>query len=80
MNVIVFFQILKLCANHSIFPDMALAPMPNSSGKAFVWSATDFADDTEGSIEKLCVRFKNAELGSQFEESFNKMRELTQTE
>ncbi|XP_063723772.1 ranBP2-like and GRIP domain-containing protein 3 isoform X4 [Symsagittifera roscoffensis] len=72
--------ILKLCANHSIFPDMALAPMPNSSGKAFVWSATDFSDDTEGSIEKLCVRFKNAELGSQFEESFNKMRELTQTE
>ena len=73
------FQILKLCANHVIFKDMSLTPM-NASGKSFVWAATDFADDVEGSLEKFAVRFKNPELASKFEECFNKMRELVHVE
>ena len=71
---------LKLCANHRIFEETELTPVPNLSGRGFIWVARDFAEgDAEGTVEKFLIKFKNAEIGSEFEAAFNKMRQLTDT-
>ena len=68
---------LKLCANHVIFEETELKSVPNLSGKGFIWVARDFAEgDVEGTVEQFLIKFKNAEIGSEFETAFNKMRQI----
>ncbi|CAE1301352.1 RANBP2 [Acanthosepion pharaonis] len=67
-------QVLKLCANHFITQDMKLTPMP-ASDKAWCWVAQDFADE-ELRFEKFTARFKTAEVAEQFQEAFEKCRNL----
>ena len=61
-------QVLKVCANHTIKPDMKLSPM-SSSDKAWCWTAMDYADG-EMKHEKLAARFKSAEVAAKFKEVF----------
>lgn len=57
-------QVLKLCANHWIAPNMKLEPM-KASEKAWTWSALDFA-----SIQTLAARFRQQETADAFKKSF----------
>ncbi|KAK2705042.1 hypothetical protein QYM36_017173, partial [Artemia franciscana] len=49
-------QVLKICCNHLITPELELMPM-NNSDKAFVWYALDYSEG-EMKEEKLALRFK----------------------
>ncbi|XP_011170959.2 E3 SUMO-protein ligase RanBP2 [Solenopsis invicta] len=57
-------QILKICANHMLRPDMELSPMTNNN-KAWFWVANDFADE-EVKLEKLCIKFKTSDEAMAF--------------
>ncbi|XP_014473686.1 PREDICTED: E3 SUMO-protein ligase RanBP2-like [Dinoponera quadriceps] len=65
-------QVLKICANHMLRPDMELTGMANNN-KAWCWVANDFADE-EVKLEKLCIKFKTAEEALAFKEAFDKAR------
>ncbi|EFN63981.1 E3 SUMO-protein ligase RanBP2 [Camponotus floridanus] len=65
-------QILKICANHMLRPDMELTPMSNNN-KALFWVANDFADE-EVKLEKLCIKFKTAEEAMAFKEAFDQAK------
>ncbi|XP_028290969.1 ranBP2-like and GRIP domain-containing protein 3 isoform X2 [Gouania willdenowi] len=66
-------QVLKICANHWISSAMKLEPMKGAE-KAWVWSAMDFAEEGEGTIEQLAVRFKLQETANAFKEIFDEAR------
>lgn len=70
-------QIHKICANHSITPEISLSPMA-SSDKAWVWAAMDFADE-EMKQEKFAARFKTAELAKKFHDTFEKAKEIAKS-
>ncbi|XP_048050744.1 uncharacterized protein LOC125270812 isoform X1 [Megalobrama amblycephala] len=61
-------QVLKLCANHWITPNMKLEPM-KASENAWTWNAFDFADG-EGRDQTLAVRFKLQESADAFRKIF----------
>ncbi|KAK1127033.1 hypothetical protein K0M31_004646 [Melipona bicolor] len=65
-------QVLKVCANHYLVPDMELTAKSNNE-KAWFWVAHDFADG-ELKIEKFCIRFKTVEEGISFKEHFDKAK------
>ncbi|RVE50991.1 hypothetical protein evm_004400 [Chilo suppressalis] len=65
-------QIHKICANHIITSNMEIKPMKNET-KAYFWVANDFADETVV-LEKFCIRFKTADIASQFYEKFEQAR------
>ena len=62
-------QILKICLNHIVTPDLELKPMPNADGKAWTWHAEDFSED-EPAHEKFALRFRNSEIANAFKEAF----------
>ncbi|XP_063976439.1 E3 SUMO-protein ligase RanBP2-like [Diachasmimorpha longicaudata] len=62
-------QVLKICANHMLTPEMELSQMPNND-RAWIWVANDFADE-EVRLEKLCIKFKTAEEAQDFKKSFD---------
>ncbi|KAM8856290.1 E3 SUMO-protein ligase RanBP2 [Spinachia spinachia] len=66
-------QVLKICANHRITAAMKLEPMKGAE-KAWVWSALDFAEVVEGSIEQLAVRFKLQETANAFKQVFEEAK------
>ena len=61
-------QVLKICANHMLTPEMELTPMTNND-RAWVWVANDFADE-QVRLEKLCIKFKYAEEAQAFKKAF----------
>ncbi|XP_066433517.1 E3 SUMO-protein ligase RanBP2-like isoform X2 [Eleutherodactylus coqui] len=69
-------QILKICANHYINPDMKLKPLA-ASDKSYVWHAYDYADEMPKS-EQLAIRFKTAEEASRFKVKFEEAQKLLQ--
>uniref|UniRef100_A0A8C2ZFZ6 E3 SUMO-protein ligase RanBP2 n=1 Tax=Cyclopterus lumpus TaxID=8103 RepID=A0A8C2ZFZ6_CYCLU len=66
-------QVLKICANHRITAAMKLEPMKGAE-KAWVWSALDFAEVGEGSIEQLAVRFKLQDTANAFKQVFEEAK------
>ncbi|XP_008275426.1 E3 SUMO-protein ligase RanBP2 isoform X1 [Stegastes partitus] len=66
-------QVLKICANHWITAAMKLEPMKGAE-KAWVWSAMDFAEEGEGNIEQLAVRFKLQDTANTFKQVFEEAR------
>ncbi|XP_069060585.1 E3 SUMO-protein ligase RanBP2-like isoform X2 [Pleurodeles waltl] len=72
-------QVLKICANHYISPNMTLKPNAGSD-KSYVWHALDYADEMP-KPEQLAIRFKTpgeAQLFKQkFEESQKHLKEKT---
>nr|XP_015104338.1 ranBP2-like and GRIP domain-containing protein 4 isoform X2 [Vicugna pacos] len=67
-------QVLKICANHYISPDMALAPMAGSD-RSFVWCALDYADESP-KPEQLAIRFKTPEEAALFKCKFEEAQSL----
>ncbi|XP_033325702.2 E3 SUMO-protein ligase RanBP2 isoform X1 [Megalopta genalis] len=65
-------QVLKVCANHYLAPDMQLTAKANNE-KAWFWAAHDFADG-ELKFEKFCIRFKTVDEGLSFKEHFEKAK------
>ncbi|MGH0135132.1 UNVERIFIED_CONTAM: hypothetical protein FKN15_032411 [Acipenser sinensis] len=61
-------QVLKICANHYIKPDMNLNPNAGSD-KSWVWYAIDYADEMP-KPEQLAIRFKSAEEAALFKVKF----------
>nr|XP_043889627.1 E3 SUMO-protein ligase RanBP2 isoform X2 [Solea senegalensis] len=66
-------QVLKICANHWITAAMKLEPMKGAE-KAWVWSAMDFAEEGEGNIEQLAVRFKLLDTANVFKQVFGEAK------
>ncbi|XP_037076261.1 LOW QUALITY PROTEIN: E3 SUMO-protein ligase RanBP2-like [Pollicipes pollicipes] len=66
-------QVLKLCANHVIAPEMTLSRL-SSSETAWLWSANDFSEG-EASQEMLAARFKTVEQADAFREVFESCRQ-----
>ncbi|XP_048350365.1 E3 SUMO-protein ligase RanBP2-like isoform X2 [Sphaerodactylus townsendi] len=65
-------QVLKLCANHRITPDMNIQQMKGTE-RAWVWTACDFADG-ERKVELLAVRFKLQDVAESFRQIFEEAR------
>ncbi|NWX14480.1 RBP2 ligase, partial [Aegotheles bennettii] len=65
-------QVLKLCANHRITPDMNMQQMKGSD-RAWVWTACDFADG-ERKVELLAVRFKLQGVADSFKQIFDEAK------
>ncbi|XP_061774281.1 E3 SUMO-protein ligase RanBP2 isoform X2 [Nerophis ophidion] len=63
-------QVLKICANQWLTETMKLEPMKGAE-KAWVWSALDFAEEGEGKVEQLAVRFKLEETANTFKQIFD---------
>ena len=61
-------QVLKVCANHSISPDMKLSPL-SGSDRAWCYTANDFAEG-EMKVEKFAVKFKNPDKAGEFKSTF----------
>ncbi|ELK10668.1 E3 SUMO-protein ligase RanBP2 [Pteropus alecto] len=67
-------QILKICANHYISPDMKLTPNTGSD-KSFVWHALDYADELP-KPEQLAIRFKTPEEAALFKCKFEEAQNI----
>ncbi|NXA53308.1 RBP2 ligase, partial [Nothocercus julius] len=65
-------QVLKLCANHRITPDMNIQQMKGTD-RAWVWTACDFADG-ERKVELLAVRFKLQDVADSFKQIFEEAK------
>ncbi|XP_059577016.1 ranBP2-like and GRIP domain-containing protein 4 isoform X2 [Alligator mississippiensis] len=65
-------QVLKLCANHRITPDMNIQQMKGTD-RAWVWTACDFADG-ERKVELLAVRFKLQDVADSFKQIFDEAK------
>nr|XP_030863668.2 ranBP2-like and GRIP domain-containing protein 3 isoform X3 [Gorilla gorilla gorilla] len=65
-------QVLKLCANHRITPDMTLQNMKGRE-RVWVWTACDFADG-ERKVEHLAVRFKLQDVADSFKKIFDEAK------
>ncbi|XP_035173062.1 E3 SUMO-protein ligase RanBP2-like [Oxyura jamaicensis] len=70
-------QVLKLCANHRITPDMNMQQMKGSD-RAWVWTACDFADG-ERKVELLAVRFKLQDVADSFKQIFDEVKNAQET-
>ncbi|XP_039570045.1 E3 SUMO-protein ligase RanBP2-like isoform X3 [Passer montanus] len=71
-------QVLKLCANHRITPDMNIQQMKESD-RAWVWTACDFADG-ERKVELLAVRFKLQDVADSFKQIFDEAKHAQERE
>uniref|UniRef100_W8AUR3 E3 SUMO-protein ligase RanBP2 n=1 Tax=Ceratitis capitata TaxID=7213 RepID=W8AUR3_CERCA len=63
-------QIHKLVLNHAVGAEFSFNNM-NNDPKSFVWAAVNYAESSDGEVEKLAVRFKNADIASQFKQKLN---------
>uniref|UniRef100_A0A7N4NRB9 RAN binding protein 2 n=1 Tax=Sarcophilus harrisii TaxID=9305 RepID=A0A7N4NRB9_SARHA len=66
-------QVLKLCANHRVTPDMTLQNMKGTE-RVWVWTACDFADG-ERKVEQLAVRFKLQDVADAFKQIFDEAKQ-----
>lgn len=63
-------QIHKLVLNHAVGMDFSFNNM-NNNPKSFIWAALNYAESSEGEVEKLAVRFKNVDIANQFQQKLN---------
>ncbi|XP_067615934.1 E3 SUMO-protein ligase RanBP2 [Eurosta solidaginis] len=70
-------QIHKLVLNHAIGSDFSFNNM-NNNPKSFIWATMNYAESSEGELEKLAVRFKNVDVANCFREKLNQCIEATQ--
>ncbi|XP_053561416.1 E3 SUMO-protein ligase RanBP2 [Bombina bombina] len=66
-------QVLKLCANHRITPNLNLQPMKGAE-RSWVWTAQDYSE-AEGKVECFAVRFKLQEVADSFRELFEEAKD-----
>lgn len=61
-------QIHKLVLNMGLSSDFQMNPMKQSD-KAYCWVGPNYADESNGAVESLSVRFKNGQLAQKFNET-----------
>jgi hypothetical protein len=66
-------QVLKVCANHYIMPEMELKPNAGSD-RSWVWVAPCDLSEKD-TTEQLAIRFKTAEQAQLFKEKFDQLKE-----
>lgn len=66
-------QIFKLVLNHALTADIQITAM-QSSDKAYCWATNNYAEEAAGVAEQLSVRFKNADIGGQFDAAVQKVQ------
>lgn len=70
-------NVLKICVNHQIMPEMELNP---KTEKSWVWNTpADFADEIP-KPETLAIRFKTPEVAMEFKDAFVKGRQCKKTD
>jgi E3 SUMO-protein ligase RanBP2 len=57
-------QVLKICLNHRLTPDLMLTPK-GDSGRSFQWLAADFSEG-EVKQEQFAIMFKTVEIAKDF--------------
>ena len=62
-------QVHKVCANHSLSPEMTIKFKSPSEKKVLTWQAMDFAEG-QSQMEQLCAKFKSEDIALQFKEKF----------
>jgi E3 SUMO-protein ligase RanBP2 len=71
-------QVLKICANFYILPDMKADPHQKSASHVLVHVPSDFSDPEEGpKDETFLMRFKSADIATIFMQIFNATVEVT---
>lgn len=66
-------NVLKICVNHQITPEMDLQ---HQTEKSWIWNTpADFADEIP-KPETLAIRFKNSEIAMSFKDAFDKAKEV----
>ncbi|XP_054724856.1 E3 SUMO-protein ligase RanBP2-like [Uloborus diversus] len=70
-------QVLKICANHYILPDIKLTPLSNSD-RSWTWFAQDFSDG-DLKKEKFAAKFKSADIATEFYNVFTRCQSELQT-
>ena len=65
-------QVHKVCANHSLSPEMTIKFKSPSEKKVLTWQAMDFADG-QFQMEQLCAKFKSEDIALQFKEKFEEV-------
>lgn len=58
-------KIHKLVLNHGVNANFHFNNM-NNNPKSFVWATLNYAESSEGELERLAVRFKKVELAEAF--------------
>ena len=71
-------QVLKICLNHQLAPELELKPMAGADGCAWVWHADDFADGSS-KHEQFAIRFKAAQDAEEFKSVFDSAKEGKET-
>ena len=66
-------QVLKVCANHRIAPDMELKPLPGSD-RSWIWSTPADFSDGDAKAEQLAVKFRTPEIARDFRSVFDESR------
>ncbi len=61
-------QILKICLNHNVYPNLEMKPMANDQGKEWTWFAEDFSEGV-GSAGKFAIKFKTTEIANEFKDA-----------
>uniref|UniRef100_A0A1B0GHT6 RanBD1 domain-containing protein n=1 Tax=Lutzomyia longipalpis TaxID=7200 RepID=A0A1B0GHT6_LUTLO len=62
-------QVHKLVLSHAITAEFNIAPM-NKTGRSFCWAAVNYAEDP-AQTENLAIRFKTANVATDFEKVVN---------
>lgn len=55
-------QILKICLNHALTPDLVFK---SKDEKSWLWAAKDFAEG-DGRMETFVIRFRDADIAKAF--------------
>ena len=63
-------QVLKVCANHNILPDMKIDVKSQKEAKILTWIAMDFSEE-EGAMQKFSCRFKTEGIAAEFKVNVN---------
>lgn len=63
-------QVLKICLNHALTPDITYTPKDD---KTWLFVANDFSDG-ELSLQQFCLRFKSKEIAQDFKDAIDKTR------
>ncbi len=69
-------QILKICLNHNVYPNLEMKAMANDQGKEWTWFAEDFSEGV-GSAEKFAIKFKTTEIANVFKDAIEDAKQKT---
>ncbi|XP_019643944.1 PREDICTED: E3 SUMO-protein ligase RanBP2-like isoform X2 [Branchiostoma belcheri] len=66
-------QVLKVCCNHMIKPDMDLKPNAGSD-RSWVWSSMDYSEEPK--LEQFAIKFKTIELAQAYKDKVEECKAI----